>query len=62
MYPIEVKAGDNVRSKSLKTVVDANEEMQGWRFSMNGYIDQGWFVNIPLYLVEEFVKSKDEDD
>ncbi|MBQ9219602.1 ATP-binding protein [Succinivibrio sp.] len=62
VYPIEVKAGDNVRSKSLKTVVDANEEMQGWRFSMNGYIDQGWLVNIPLYLVEEFVKSKDEDD
>ena len=62
VYPIEVKAGDNVRSKSLKTVVDANEEMQGWRFSMNGYIDQGWFVNIPLYLVEEFVKSKDEEE
>ena len=62
VYPIEVKAGDNVRSKSLKTVVAANEEMQGWRFSMNGYIDQGWLVNIPLYLVEEFVKSKDEEE
>ena len=62
VYPIEVKAGDNVRSKSLKTVVAANEEMQGRRFSMNGYIDQGRLVNIPLYLREEYVKSKYEED
>ena len=62
VFPIEVKAEENVRSKSLKTVVDENKDMVGWRFSMNGYIDQGWLVNIPLYLIEEWVKSKSEDN
>jgi len=60
VFPIEVKAEENVRSKSLKTVVDEHKDMVGWRFSMNDYIDQGWLVNIPLYLVEEWVKSKSE--
>ena len=62
VFPIEVKAEENVRSKSLKTVVDENKDMVGWRFSMTGYIDQGWLVNIPLYLIEEWVKSKSEDN
>ena len=60
VFPIEVKAEENVRSKSLKTVVDEHKDMVGWRFSMNDYIDHGWLVNIPLYLVEEWGKSKSE--
>ena len=57
LYPIEVKAEENVKSKSLKQVVDHNEGMTGWRFSMSGYMEQGWMVNIPLYFVEEWVAS-----
>ena len=57
LYPIEVKAEENVRAKSLRQVVDHNPGMTGWRFSMSGYVDQEWMVNIPLYFVEEWVSS-----
>jgi hypothetical protein len=57
LYPIEVKAEENVRAKSLRQVVDYNPGMTGWRFSMSGYVDQEWMVNIPLYFVEEWVSS-----
>ena len=57
LYPIEVKAEENVRAKSLRQVVANNPGMTGWRFSMSGYVDQGWMVNIPLYFVEEWIAS-----
>ena len=56
IYPIEVKAEENLRSKSLKTVVENNNNLKGWRFSMSGYRDQGWMINIPLYFAQEWIK------
>ena len=57
LYPIEVKAEENVKSKSLKQVVDHNAGMTGWRFSMSEYMEQEWMINIPLYFVGEWVIS-----
>ena len=57
LYPIEVKAEENVRAKSLRQVVEQNPGITGWRFSMSGYMEQGWMVNIPLYFVEEWISS-----
>lgn len=51
VYPIEVKAEENLLSKSLKTVVDGHPGMKGWRFSMSGYREQDWMINVPLYMV-----------
>ena len=51
ILPIEVKAEQNVKSKSLKTFIDSNPELKGIRFSMLDRIDQGWMTNIPLYDV-----------
>lgn len=47
--PVEVKAEENLRSKSLRTFVDTHNGMKGLRFSMSPYKDQEWMTNIPLY-------------
>ena len=57
VYPVEVKAEENLKSKSLRSVVSADENLKGWRFSMSDFRDQDWMVNVPLYLVEEWVKK-----
>ena len=54
VIPIEVKAEENVKSKSLHgfvTVDHADKHLKGLRCSMLPYADQGWMENIPLYAV-----------
>ncbi len=57
VYPIEVKAEENLRSKSLKTVYEGNNELKPVRLSMAGYKEQEWMVNVPLYLAAEWFKA-----
>lgn len=57
VIPIEVKAEENVRSKSLTTFVNkefASYSLKALRCSMLPYADQQWMENIPLYAVEAF--------
>ena len=49
VVPIEVKAEENLQSKSLKTILQNNEDMHGIRFSMSGYREQERMTNVPLY-------------
>ena len=56
IVPVEVKAEENVRSKSLAQFVKDNTGLKGLRISMRGYVDQGWMENIPLYGLESFAK------
>ena len=58
VYPIEVKAEENLKSKSLKTVVNGNDDLFGWRFSMSDYREQEWMVNVPLYEVQEWIRKR----
>ena len=54
VIPVEVKAGENVKSKSLRTyVVNLHPELhlKGLRLSMKPYVDQEWMENYPLYMV-----------
>ena len=51
IVPIEVKAGDNIRSQGLKAYCDKFHPDKAVRFSTLKYIDQGWMENIPLYAV-----------
>jgi predicted AAA+ superfamily ATPase len=57
VYPIEVKAEENLKSKSLKSIYDENNNLFPVRFSMSGYRDQGWMKNVPLYLTGEWIKT-----
>ncbi len=52
--PIEVKAEDNVKSKSLGNFRDSNRLPLGIRFSMRAYREQEKLVNIPLYAIFSF--------
>lgn len=51
IVPIEAKAEENLRSKSLSTLVTSHPEMEGLRFSMSDYREQGWMKNVPLYAI-----------
>ena len=51
VIPIEVKAEENLKSKSLKVFVDKYSPKQAIRFSMNNHRIQDWMVNLPLYVV-----------
>ena len=48
---IEVKAEENLRSKSLRAFKDKNPDVAAVRFSLSGYREQDWMVNIPLYAL-----------
>jgi predicted AAA+ superfamily ATPase len=51
IIPIEVKAEENLKSKSLKVFVDKFQTQQNLRFSMNNHRVQDWMTNMPLYTV-----------
>ena len=58
IYPIEVKAEENVKSKSLATCITHDFKgynLHGIRFSMKGFKEQDWMTNIPLYAARAFV-------
>lgn len=48
VVPVEVKAEENVRARSLSQFVKDNPGLKGLRISMKGYADQEWMENIPL--------------
>lgn len=54
VYAIEVKAGTNVKSKSLKVFKQKFENVKALRLSLLDFKEQDWVVNIPLYAVEGF--------
>lgn len=53
----EVKAEENLRSKSLQTSLAENPDLLGCRFSMKNYLENGRITNIPLYLVSQWLES-----
>ncbi len=57
LYPIEVKAEENVKSKSLRTVIESNPKLKPCRFSMMKYRQQDWMTNVPLYAATEWVDN-----
>lgn len=56
IIPVEVKAEENVKSKSLRTYITRHPELKGMRLSMLPYADQEWMENIPLYGVNICMK------
>ena len=59
-YPVEVKAEENVKSKSLRTFVEKNPSLRGLRLSMKPRFSQDWLECIPLYgFCEEFLRMEE---
>lgn len=51
IIPIEVKAGENLRSKSLRTFYQSCPNSKPVRISLSDYRQQDWMLNLPLYAV-----------
>ena len=49
IVPIEEKAEENLKSKSLSVFLQQHENMHGVRFSMSPYREQERMTNVPLY-------------
>ncbi len=57
VMPVEVKAEENTKAKSLRTFVTSDFKqynLTGIRLSMKDYERQSWMVNVPLYCTEFF--------
>ncbi|MBK9980900.1 MAG: ATP-binding protein [Saprospiraceae bacterium] len=53
IWPLEVKAEENLQAKSLKIFYDLYHPLTSFRTSMSGYREQDWLTNIPLYAINE---------
>lgn len=51
IVPIEVKAEENLRAKSLREYTKKFQPEYAVRTSMSNYREQDWMTNIPLYLI-----------
>ena len=51
VLPIEVKAGENLRAKSLRVACEKFGLSRAVRTSLSPYRDEGWLVNIPLWAL-----------
>lgn len=51
VIPIEVKAGENLKSKSLKVACEKFGLSRAVRSSLSGYRNERWLVNIPLWAI-----------
>ena len=49
VVPIEVKAEENLKSKSLSSFCRANGVSDAVRLSLSGYRRESWMANVPLY-------------
>lgn len=54
IIPVEVKAEENLKAKSLKSFVAKHPNTHGVRFSMSAYKEHEWLTNVPLYSVGEW--------
>jgi len=59
IIPIEVKAAENLKAKSLKTYHQKVNTDISIRTSLSDYRKEDWLVNLPLYACCAFVESNE---
>lgn len=57
VFPVEVKAEENLRAKSLKTYVQRFSPKKAFRASMSDYRQESWLLNLPLYAIGQIRKE-----
>ena len=57
--PIEVKAEENLRARSLRAFCDKYKPEIAVRSSMSNYREQDWMINVPLYALDKYLEKKD---
>jgi predicted AAA+ superfamily ATPase len=51
ILPLEVKAEENLKAKSLKLYTEKYQPPTSLRTSMRDYRDNEWLINVPLYAI-----------
>jgi predicted AAA+ superfamily ATPase len=51
IIPVEVKAGDNLKSVSFKQFCEKNKPAKAIRTSLADYKEEIWMTNLPLYAI-----------
>ena len=57
VIPIEVKAEENLRAKSLRSYCEKYKPTTAVRFSMSDYREHDWMVNVPLYEINWLIEQ-----
>ena len=53
--PIEVKAEENMRARSLRAFCEKYKPEVAIRSSMSNYRKQDWMINVPLYALDKYL-------
>lgn len=56
--PIEVKAEENLRARSLRAFCEKFKPEIAVRSSMSNYREQDWMVNVPLYVLDKYLDKQ----
>lgn len=57
--PIEVKAEENLRARSLRAFCEKYKPEIAIRSSMSNYREQDWMVNVPLYVLDKYLEKQE---
>jgi predicted AAA+ superfamily ATPase len=57
IYPLEVKASENLQAKSLRIFHDKYPKLHCFRTSLSNYRKEEWMTNIPLYAMAKLWKK-----
>lgn len=55
--PVEVKAAENLRAKSLRAFCDKYHPQSAIRTSMSNYRKEEWMTNVPLYMLTDYLET-----
>jgi len=58
IYPIEVKANENLQSKSLKVFHNKYPKIHCYRTSLSNFRQDDWLTNLPLYTLSGLFNEK----
>ena len=59
IYPLEVKAEENLKAKSLKVYSEKYTPAISIRSSMSDYRHDDWLLNLPLYGISQILQELD---
>jgi hypothetical protein len=59
VIPVEVKAEENLKAQSLRAYCQKYGPDIAIRTSMSNYRQEEWMVNVPLYLLAEYICKLD---
>jgi len=51
VIPIEVKSGENLKTKSFRLFCEKYKPLKAFRTSLSDYKEESWMVNVPLYAI-----------